>query len=153
MATGGSPTQQEEDFRHTCSLCMEPYRGRSPKILPCFHTFCLPCLTALQESVTTATTERPLEEKTEPEENQPDSKTDGAVVEKETAEKQDGTCGAGGVNGAVGDVTYDSTNIIGGHDDAGKGVFLCPTCRAPVRIPEGGVANLQVKYSDMVNEN
>ena len=90
MATGGSPTQQEEDFRHTCSLCMEPYRGRSPKILPCFHTFCLPCLTALQESVTTATTERPLEEKTEPEENQPDSKTDGAVVEKEQRRSKTG---------------------------------------------------------------
>ena len=26
----------------TCSVCMEPYR--SPRILPCQHTFCLPCL-------------------------------------------------------------------------------------------------------------
>ena len=56
MATGGgSPGgRKEEDFRHTCSLCMEPYRGRRPKLLPCFHTFCLPCLTALQLSVTAA---------------------------------------------------------------------------------------------------
>ena len=129
MATGGVPTWKEEDFRHTCSLCMEPYRGRSPKILPCFHTFCLPCLTALQDSVTTATPERRLEEKnrsTEDEEQkQPDSNSD---EEKKQDKKSEGD-----------DVTNERI------DDVEKSVLLCPTCRAPVSIPEGGVAALQVR--------
>ena len=30
-------------------------------------------------------------------------------------------------------------------DDLKKSLFLCPTCRAPVSIPEGGVAALQVR--------
>ena len=58
MATGAAENQtKSDDFRHTCALCMEPYsRGRSPKLLPCFHTFCLPCLTSLAENVTSTTT-------------------------------------------------------------------------------------------------
>ena len=32
------------------------------------------------------------------------------------------------------------------HGDGAMGaVFLCPTCRAPVTVPEGGVAALQVR--------
>eukprot|EP00745_Piridium_sociabile_P030066 TRINITY_DN49775_c0_g1_i1.p2 TRINITY_DN49775_c0_g1~~TRINITY_DN49775_c0_g1_i1.p2 ORF type:complete len:110 (-),score=20.23 TRINITY_DN49775_c0_g1_i1:166-495(-) len=56
MATGGpSATEGKEvDVRHTCSLCMEDYWGRIPKMLPCHHTFCLPCLTALELSVRSA---------------------------------------------------------------------------------------------------
>ena len=145
MATGGDPTITEEDFRHTCSLCMEPYRGRIPKILPCFHTFCLPCLMQLKESVTTATTERHLEVETRPteatEQSQSHSKTDETTVEEETVEKRDSTSGDG-------DVTNDSTNVSGGHNDTEKVVFLCPTCRAPVNIPDGGVAALQVRCSN-----
>ena len=128
MATGGASAKKEEDFRHTCSLCMEPYRGRSPKILPCFHTFCLPCLTALQDSVTTATPDRSLEEKKRPteheEEKQPDSTSD---EWKKQDKKSEGD-----------DVTNER------NDDVEKSVFLCPTCRAPVPIFEGGVAALQV---------
>ena len=58
MATGAAENKMKsDDFRHTCGLCMEPYsRGRSPKLLPCFHTFCLPCLTSLAENVTSTTT-------------------------------------------------------------------------------------------------
>ena len=127
MATGGA-SAKKEDFRHTCSLCMEPYRGRSPKMLPCFHTFCLPCLTALQDSVNTATPDRqPEEEKwttTEEEQNQPDSTSD---EWKKQDKKSEGD-----------DVTNER------NDDVEKSVFLCPTCRAPVSIPEGGVAALQV---------
>jgi hypothetical protein len=40
-----------------------------------------------------------------------------------------------------------------GEDEEGKAqdgrhgnTFLCPTCRAPVVLPEGGVAALQVFY-------
>ncbi|KAK7454691.1 hypothetical protein BaRGS_00039557 [Batillaria attramentaria] len=44
MATAG------DSARVTCSICMESYKGRRPKLLPCFHTFCLPCLTALEEN-------------------------------------------------------------------------------------------------------
>ncbi|KAL8576374.1 hypothetical protein ACOMHN_048941 [Nucella lapillus] len=44
MATGRG---KEVDSRFTCTICFEPYRGREAKILPCFHTFCLPCLAGL----------------------------------------------------------------------------------------------------------
>ncbi|KAK7496180.1 hypothetical protein BaRGS_00012590 [Batillaria attramentaria] len=50
MATGGS--DRSVDSRVVCSVCLEPYRGRQPKLLPCFHTFCLPCLSQLAESGT-----------------------------------------------------------------------------------------------------
>ena len=129
MATGGTPTRKEEDFRHTCSLCMEPYRGRSPKILPCFHTFCLPCLTALQDSVSIATPERRHAEENQPTEDedqkQRDSNSDEGKKQDETSEGDD--------------VTNDRS------DDVEKSVLLCPNCRAPVSIPEGGVAALQVR--------
>ena len=128
MATGGASAKKEEDFRHTCSLCMEPYRGRSPKILPCFHTFCLSCLTALQDSVTTATPERRLEEENRPTENEEQKQPDS---NREEGKKQDKTSEGN-------DVTNDR------NDDVEKSVLLCPTCRAPVPIPEGGVAALQV---------
>ncbi|KAK7105897.1 early endosome antigen 1-like [Littorina saxatilis] len=44
MATGG-----EVDSHTTCSVCLEPFAGRTPKLLPCFHTFCLSCLSQLVE--------------------------------------------------------------------------------------------------------
>ena len=62
MATNGADTKKADDFRHTCALCMEPYRGRNPKLLPCFHTFCLPCLTELAENVTATATSENLTE-------------------------------------------------------------------------------------------
>ena len=129
MATGGAPTRKEEDFPHTCSLCMEPYRGRSPKILPCFHTFCLPCLTALQDSVTLATPENRREEEKRPTEEKDQKQSDSNSDE---GKKQDTTSEGD-------DVTNDRS------DDVEKSVFLCPSCRAPVSIPEGGVATLQVR--------
>ena len=69
MATGAAENKtKSDDFRHTCGLCMEPYsRGRSPKLLPCFHTFCLPCLTALAENVTSTTTGKKKRGRTEEE--------------------------------------------------------------------------------------
>ena len=69
MATGAAENKtKSDDFRHTCGLCMEPYsRGRSPKLLPCFHTFCLPCLTALAENVTSTTTRKKQRGRTEEE--------------------------------------------------------------------------------------
>ena len=41
MATGGERTSG----RLTCAVCLEKYRR--PKLLPCFHTFCLTCLESL----------------------------------------------------------------------------------------------------------
>ncbi|KAK7499512.1 hypothetical protein BaRGS_00009164 [Batillaria attramentaria] len=52
MATGGS--DRSVDSRVECSVCLEPYRGRQPKLLPCFHSFCLPCLSQLVYSGTQA---------------------------------------------------------------------------------------------------
>ena len=45
MATGGD--DKSVDSRVTCSVCLEPYTGQHPKLLPCFHTFCTPCLIQL----------------------------------------------------------------------------------------------------------
>jgi len=108
---------------------MEPYRGRSPKILLCFHTFCLPCLTALQNSVTIATPATRHEEENQPTEDEDQKQSDSNSDE---GKKQDKT--------SEGD---DVTNDRG--DDVKKSVFLCLNCRAPVSIPEGGVAALQVR--------
>ena len=159
MATGATENKKKsDDFRHTCGLCMEPYsRGRSPKLLPCFHTFCLPCLTALAENVTSTTTEKKNRGRTEEETS--DTTADGETVmgdgseetaieaeellqeeEKEKEENEDGEHGKGEKTRGKGD------------DDEGKGekasdpgdVFLCPTCRVPVTVPKGGVAALQV---------
>ncbi|XP_076468290.1 uncharacterized protein LOC143299071 [Babylonia areolata] len=43
MATGGI----DED--KICSVCLENFQGRRPKVLPCRHTFCLICLADLLE--------------------------------------------------------------------------------------------------------
>ena len=160
MATGAAENKMKsDDFRHTCALCMEPYsRGRSPKLLPCFHTFCLPCLTSLAENVTSTTTRGENRGRTE--EEAADTTADGETRKgdghEETAvgveeklqeeeeemeeENEDGEQGKGEKTRGEGD------------DDEGKGekasdpgdVFLCPTCRAPVTVPKGGVAALQV---------
>ncbi|XP_076467985.1 uncharacterized protein LOC143298867 [Babylonia areolata] len=61
MATGSA----EEDT--TCSVCLELFEGRRPKILPCKHTFCLPCLKDLvdRESETCGTGGQDWEEEGE----------------------------------------------------------------------------------------
>ena len=93
-----------EDFRGSCSLCMEPYRGRNPKILPCFHTFCLPCLSALAES---AAAEKPEqdEKKKDGVEGQPkpDDVGDAEGREKDAAGRSEG--GGSDVNRCHGDGT------------------------------------------------
>ena len=137
MATGGVPIRKKKDFRHTCTFCVEPYRARSGQILPCFHTFCLSCLTALQDSVTTATPERRLEKENRPTENEEQKQPDS---NREEGKKQDKTSEGN-------DVTNDR------NDDVEKSVLLCPTCRAPVPIPEGGVAALQVWYLTYLEKN
>ena len=163
MATGAAENHtKSDDFRHTCGLCMEPYgRGRSPKLLPCFHTFCLQCLTALAGNVTSTTTREENRGRTEEETS--DTTADGETrkgdgheetavgveeklqeEEEEKEENEDGEQGKGEETRGDGD------------DDEGKGekasdpgdVFLCPTCRAPVTVPKGGVAALQVSGTD-----
>ncbi|KAL8607514.1 hypothetical protein ACOMHN_004483 [Nucella lapillus] len=44
--------------REICSVCLEPFRGRDPKLMPCFHTFCLPCLTRMAEKAKTELAEQ-----------------------------------------------------------------------------------------------
>ena len=147
MATGGEPPDgsKEEDFRHTCSLCMEPYRGRCPKLLPCFHTFCLPCLTALQLSVTKAA---------------PDNQTESGGQSSEEEKEKQSTLGKDcrDTQGAGTDGTSQSADVRTGDDvsDVDKpprATFPCPTCRTPVAIPEGGVASLQVGVCRSLPEN
>ncbi|KAK7479095.1 hypothetical protein BaRGS_00029687 [Batillaria attramentaria] len=41
---------EAEKKKLMCSVCLEPYR--QPKLLPCFHTFCTPCLQQLAASTT-----------------------------------------------------------------------------------------------------
>ncbi|KAL8616887.1 hypothetical protein ACOMHN_041806 [Nucella lapillus] len=45
MATAGRG--EEVDSLLICTICFEPYGGREAKLLPCSHTFCLPCLARL----------------------------------------------------------------------------------------------------------
>ncbi|KAK7500151.1 hypothetical protein BaRGS_00008698 [Batillaria attramentaria] len=124
MATGGERTSSKgDDFRHTCGLCMEPYRGRQPKLLPCFHTFCLPCLVTLAATATTP----------------PATDSENALQEK----------GAEGEKADVSETTGQTEKKdadVEKSDDGGKVVFLCPTCRNPVTVPEGGVASLQTNF-------
>ncbi|KAL8602035.1 hypothetical protein ACOMHN_007305 [Nucella lapillus] len=53
MATGG---EKEMDSRFTCLVCLEKYGGREAKLLPCSHTFCLPCLADLARRTETSQT-------------------------------------------------------------------------------------------------
>ena len=125
-------TKKTDNFRHTCGLCMESYHGRNPKILPCFHTFCLPCLTALAEK---ATTQEDLDGETDETGHKASEGEEGIETDPDKAAETE-------------ESSHTTTEREGGgkHGD-GKGPrFLCPTCRAPVEIPEGGVAALQVRY-------
>ncbi|XP_025098760.1 uncharacterized protein LOC112566674 isoform X3 [Pomacea canaliculata] len=90
MSTGSAP----DDERSTCSVCLEPYKGRNPKLLPCFHTFCLPCLKDLE------------------------------------------------VHHMV------SADSKGCEEDGSKKplTFPCPTCRADIIVPTGGVTQFQSNF-------
>ncbi|XP_076467902.1 E3 ubiquitin-protein ligase TRIM56-like [Babylonia areolata] len=132
MATGGGFGRKDEDFRYTCTLCMEPYYGRSPKFLPCYHCFCLPCLTALEASVTTATTL----EAAKSEDEAKDKSADAEGNAKWEDEDSDSTAPGLKVDSCARQADSASD----------QKTFLCPACRAPVTVPEGGVAFLQSNF-------
>ncbi|XP_025098763.1 uncharacterized protein LOC112566674 isoform X6 [Pomacea canaliculata] len=90
MSTGSAP----DDERSTCSVCLEPYKGRNPKLLPCFHTFCLPCLKDLEVHHMAS--------------------ADSKGCEEEGSKK--------------------------------PLTFSCPTCRADVTVPSGGVTQFQSNF-------
>lgn len=154
--TAGSATMSEkaDDFRHSCGLCMEPYnKGRIPKLLPCFHSFCVSCLTAVVANAA-KTQDSIQEEKTktagpEPVENslqEGEANKDNLVpaenedaTNKDSVEKKEKEDVEGGLGGKQ-DVGDGENGVVGNHAD----VFLCPSCRAPVTVPAGGVAALQV---------
>ncbi|XP_025097311.1 uncharacterized protein LOC112565772 isoform X2 [Pomacea canaliculata] len=79
-----------------CSVCLEPYKGRNPKLLPCFHTLCLPCLKDL---------------------------------EKHHMEMSPDT--------TVGEEDKEETKPL---------TFPCPTCRAVIIVPPGGVTQFQTNF-------
>ncbi|KAL8589522.1 hypothetical protein ACOMHN_015908 [Nucella lapillus] len=144
MATGGPPVtrDKEVDVRYTCCLCMEPYRGRSPKLLPCHHSFCLPCLTALEASVRSAKRDAA----TDDDPGQKETQTEQAAHPK--GEEGEGEAAAAcegpeGTRPLKDDAPVGTDDVTASHDDdVDRGSFLCPTCRAPAPIPEGGVATL-----------
>ncbi|KAL8602039.1 hypothetical protein ACOMHN_007309 [Nucella lapillus] len=70
MATGG---EKEMDSLFICLVCLERYGGREAKLLPCSHTFCLPCLADLARRTETSQTSG-LDDDAE-EGRQPDSLT------------------------------------------------------------------------------
>ncbi|KAL8602042.1 hypothetical protein ACOMHN_007312 [Nucella lapillus] len=70
MATSG---EKEMDSRFICLVCLERYGGREAKLLPCSHTFCLPCLADLARRTDTSQTSG-LDDDAE-EGRQPDSLT------------------------------------------------------------------------------
>ncbi|KAL8561543.1 hypothetical protein ACOMHN_057236 [Nucella lapillus] len=119
----------ELDVRYWCCLCMERYNGRSPKLLPCFHSFCLPCLQTLEASAIAAAAAA--------------SASGDKVPNKECDEKEDSTkeesSGKGVTSQSVNDRT-DSGNV------GETPVFLCPTCRAPVPVPDDGVVSMQDNF-------
>ena len=43
----GKSDEDERDVGNVCSICLDTYK--QPKLLPCFHTFCLDCLLRLLE--------------------------------------------------------------------------------------------------------
>ncbi|XP_025098013.1 tripartite motif-containing protein 45-like [Pomacea canaliculata] len=132
MATGRHD-KRGSDLRLSCSLCMESYRGRTPKLLPCFHTFCLSCL---ENIVVTATSKKsashaddsPVKDtKKTCEEN----KQNIEVTEKETNPEQ----------------KKEDKNDDSGEEEEDKEVtFQCPTCRVSIPVPAGGVSQFQTNF-------
>ncbi|XP_025097315.1 uncharacterized protein LOC112565775 [Pomacea canaliculata] len=84
-----------DDVASVCTVCLEPYKGRNPKLLPCFHTLCLPCLKDLEKHHMKMS---------------PDT-----TVNEEIA-----------VNRPL--------------------TFPCPTCRAVIKVPAGGVTKFQTNF-------
>ncbi|XP_025097874.1 myosin-13-like isoform X1 [Pomacea canaliculata] len=85
-----------DDATSICSICLEPYKGRNPKLLPCFHTLCLPCLKDLEQHSLQALSDRK-----------------------------------------------------GSQDDDRDNpplTFPCPTCRAVITVPPGGVIQFQTNF-------
>ncbi|XP_076468550.1 uncharacterized protein LOC143299231 isoform X2 [Babylonia areolata] len=124
---GREKTSDDDHCRECCSLCMEMYsRERGPKILPCFHTFCLPCLAALTDAA--RTTERCA-----------DSQSLKAEA-RDLASEELSTTDTGVVGAGRGSVTE------GGLGKGRPVSIVCPTCRAPATIPEEGPATLQTNF-------
>eukprot|EP00745_Piridium_sociabile_P002049 TRINITY_DN11222_c0_g1_i3.p1 TRINITY_DN11222_c0_g1~~TRINITY_DN11222_c0_g1_i3.p1 ORF type:complete len:147 (-),score=29.85 TRINITY_DN11222_c0_g1_i3:47-487(-) len=144
MASGGPSGQKgkEVDLHHTCGMCMEPLRRRSPKLLPCFHSFCLVCLTALEKSVTSAKHEAATHDdsgqKEAQTEQQPQADSDHGDSEATPPPLSEGSS-------PLNDVTQaGSDDVSASPEEVAQVRFPCPTCRTLVDIPEGGVAAFQV---------
>ncbi|XP_076469336.1 uncharacterized protein LOC143299789 isoform X2 [Babylonia areolata] len=168
---GGSETEQDDCFLESCSVCLEPYGvDRAPKILSCFHTFCLPCLTALAESAaataaatTTASAglavvteagcggkEELLGEEAAERKLAAEDRFDSSSAQHEDRGTKDNV--EEGCAGNEGDGNESVKEEETEEEEASSRVaqspkvFVCPTCRAPVTVPEGGVAVLQTNF-------
>ncbi|XP_025097878.1 myosin-16-like isoform X2 [Pomacea canaliculata] len=84
-----------DDSTSVCSVCLEPYKERNPKILPCFHTFCLACLKDLE----------------------------------------------------IHHLALEDRNVCGDDEVQMRSLtFPCPTCRAEITVPPGGVTQFQSNF-------
>ncbi|XP_076446901.1 uncharacterized protein LOC143284131 [Babylonia areolata] len=209
---GGGKTEQDDFFLESCSVCLEPYVGRDPKILSCFHTFCLPCLTALaaeSAAVAAAATTSGLAVVSEAgcgkdelgtEERKPaEDRVDSSAQHEDRGRKnnvEEGDAGnEGDENDSIKEEEREKESVKeeetenesikeeerekesvkeeeteresfkeeereeeaarsklaqspsrAAPDVTSGAVFLCPTCRAVVTVPEGGVAVLQTNF-------
>ncbi|KAL8562459.1 hypothetical protein ACOMHN_008604 [Nucella lapillus] len=125
---------KSSDFRH-CSLCLESYsRSRTPKLLKCFHTFCLPCLTTL-----TTLPEEPERKDGEDKEEASEDEAPTAAeepVEEDLDQKED-------VSDAE---SVRSEASVRKYDGKSWKSFPCPACRTPIVIPPQGLLGLQTNF-------
>lgn len=71
--------EKEDDLHKCCSLCMDPLKGKRPKVLPCLHTFCSECISKL---IVKATKEGALDDGREDEEGEKEGQAEGKKKEE-----------------------------------------------------------------------
>ncbi|KAK7507437.1 hypothetical protein BaRGS_00001372 [Batillaria attramentaria] len=111
-----APMREGDMMKLLCSVCLEPYR--QPKLLPCFHTFCTPCLKNLSRPANSVAAD-------------PATKTEtNGLVEPDMQAQE---------------VTKETHDALDSGEDHSS--FTCPTCRDVVVVPPGGVEDFQRNFN------